>query len=963
MSTSAAVSFVKTPDGVASISVLPETADQHEDAHSVPERSNEAQSNSSKKSLTGYLVKQSAKGPIKWWHNQWFVFDDRRCMLIYYRSPKDFAPLGSIDIAKASFSFDVENVDKGQFNIRVDGRVFMLQAQSKKAMMFWLSELQERRRQFSQRQLHMPKKKLSAASKHLQPRGGLAGSAEELESPLTSIPTSDSVSSTSGLFDLSLSSLKNISFLHRSGSTAGQKASRAVLTARANVAQMKAKEQKQSEANSPASAPLIDFTDGDQERVEAHSDGSGGKNDVSLMQKWKGALGWSISLESVKKKMMKRSTTAPTSNSLLDIQPSSSPASCKTSEDEIQTVVALKDDLEATERELSAKSQVICNMQRELRELQLQQSATEQFIAKSCDKDRLQLLVKRDQKIIQLEEAKMTAEEDKLDVEQQLRECGHKLSDAEEQLSMFKEMLEAKDHVVMNLTNQLFELEQKDPDDVTKRSTDSNYGIVTESGYVPLPSDTIQQLQRYKDMCEGYKMQNSFLNSEVLELNQLRADDGERMKELAESVTAAQAELCKVRSENLLLLQPRRGGESGPSQDMISQLLEDAMASDLELSGVDTEQREAADRYGFKHDFHKDDTNAFEIMADRLLQQSHRLQDTDAAHVVRWENYILIHEKKPLEYTAELKNLIRGGIPPEYRTEMWTLCVHSLTQDIKAKKGSGYYQQLVASHSHSATSVFFKQIELDLLRTMPNNKFYDRPDADGVTKLRNVLRAYACHNPAVGYCQGLNRLVAIALLCMDEENAFWCLIAIVEVLMPPDYYTQTLLASQVDQRVLKDVLSEKMPHLHAHFDHYSVDLSLITFNWFLTVFVDNTPIELAMRIWDSFLYEGSKVLFRFALAIFKFHEEPLLAIDNSMTLYNFARVIAHKCHDLKRLSHIAFNDMNPFSMKTVTAKRTTYTATVKAELQELENIRSRCQKRYSFHDNHGSGRAGSDDEG
>ena len=33
------------------------------------------------------------------------------------------------------------------------------------------------------------------------------------------------------------------------------------------------------------------------------------------------------------------------------------------------------------------------------------------------------------------------------------------------------------------------------------------------------------------------------------------------------------------------------GGESGPSQDMISQLLEDAMASDLELSGVDTEQR------------------------------------------------------------------------------------------------------------------------------------------------------------------------------------------------------------------------------------------------------------------------------------------------------------------------------------------------------------------------------------
>ena len=65
------------------------------------------------------------------------------------------------------------------------------------------------------------------------------------------------------------------------------------------------------------------------------------------------------------------------------------------------------------------------------------------------------------------------------------RECGHKLSDAEEQLSMFKEMLEAKDHVVMNLTNQLFELEQKDPDDVTKRLATS-VGIRLISVYMPV---------------------------------------------------------------------------------------------------------------------------------------------------------------------------------------------------------------------------------------------------------------------------------------------------------------------------------------------------------------------------------------------------------------------------------------------------------------------------------------------
>lgn len=61
------------------------------------------------------------------------------------------------------------------------------------------------------------------------------------------------------------------------------------------------------------------------------------------------------------------------------------------------------------------------------------------------------------------------------------------------------------------------------------------------------------------------------------------------------------------------------------------------------------------------------------------------------------------------------------------------------------------------------------------------------------------------------------------------------------------------------QRVLKDLIQEKLPRVASHLEQYSVDLSLFTFNWFLTVFVDNIPIETFLRIWDAFLFEGSKV--------------------------------------------------------------------------------------------------------
>ena len=51
------------------------------------------------------------------------------------------------------------------------------------------------------------------------------------------------------------------------------------------------------------------------------------------------------------------------------------------------------------------------------------------------------------------------------------------------------------------------------------------------------------------------------------------------------------------------------------------------------------------------------------------------------------------------------------------------------------------------------------QIELDVPRTFPDHPLFapDSPEGEvGRGALRRVLRAYAMHDPAVGYCQSLN---------------------------------------------------------------------------------------------------------------------------------------------------------------------------------------------------------------
>ena len=47
--------------------------------------------------------------------------------------------------------------------------------------------------------------------------------------------------------------------------------------------------------------------------------------------------------------------------------------------------------------------------------------------------------------------------------------------------------------------------------------------------------------------------------------------------------------------------------------------------------------------------------------------------------------------------------------------------------------------------------------------------------------------------------QGLNRIAAVALLFLSEEDSFWCLEAIIQHIMPKEYFTNTLASAQADQ--------------------------------------------------------------------------------------------------------------------------------------------------------------------
>jgi len=445
--------------------------------------------------------------------------------------------------------------------------------------------------------------------------------------------------------------------------------------------------------------------------------------------------------------------------------------------------------------------------------------------------------------------------------------------------------------------------------------------------------------------------------------------------------------------------------------DVLEKMIEDAMEEAVVVKGVRAKAGRGGgdgqdifhssvglDRHGLYYDEYgflkgqnatsaKHEEDALLTKAKSFDMYSRDLQDSlgepgdyEVSRRVKWENFMTSQwaisggtgSSNDLVRSPDLKTLVRMGIPSQYRWNVWRSCVvHWLSgkdEDLggdswASKMGSSYYKDLVdACDSKRPTTTLTrdgtltnasilhpieKQIELDLLRTLPNNKHFGAINSDLIQKLRRVLMAFARHNISVGYCQGMNRLAAIPLLILpNEEDAFWCLVAIIDHIMPESYFGSALIAAQADQRVLKDLLAEKCPRLASHLDRLAVDLSLFTFNWFLCLFVDTIPPDVYLKIWDAFLYEGPKVLFRFALAFLKLHEENLLAAPDYMTACAILRGLgddALTC-DWRAVSHVAFVTLNPFPLRNIKNRRKNCIAQVKQELEELETIRQKYRR-------------------
>ncbi|ETI34311.1 hypothetical protein, variant 1 [Phytophthora nicotianae CJ01A1] len=216
-----------------------------------------------------------------------------------------------------------------------------------------------------------------------------------------------------------------------------------------------------------------------------------------------------------------------------------------------------------------------------------------------------------------------------------------------------------------------------------------------------------------------------------------------------------------------------------------------------------------------------------------------------------------------------------GAVPEELHGKLWMLASGA---QLEMRKNKGQYERLLASELESTEAT--RQIDVDLHRTVADED-KELWTEEKSRMMRRVLVAYSIYNPGLGYCQGLNYIVARSLQFLDEEEAFYLLVAIIQ-LVPDDYYT-TMLGLAVDQHVFADLVRIQYPEISEHLSELGgsgMELSLACTEWFLTLFASPCERGVTFQIWDAIFLQGDEVLFRVALALLQQAKAELLACKN-----------------------------------------------------------------------------------
>jgi len=256
-------------------------------------------------------------------------------------------------------------------------------------------------------------------------------------------------------------------------------------------------------------------------------------------------------------------------------------------------------------------------------------------------------------------------------------------------------------------------------------------------------------------------------------------------------------------------------------------------------------------------------------------------------HLVNWQK---VWKKSPTYRTNDddklqkviLCRIERCGIPCMLKGELWPTLV-SIDERT--------FEQLERMYRTfgSKQSDYHDIITADLPRTFPTHPKFNE---NGRRQLYRVLNAYSIYDNEVGYCQGMNFIVATLLVQMPEETAFACFVCFMFRYNLRSLYNDHFEGLTRNLFFIEKLIKSGSDKMRRHLTMCHIEPGMYAHQWLLSWFCCRFPLTFSTRVIDLLALDRNKsntVLVRLTVCLMLAYKHDVLAcdIDKFMSYFRY----------------------------------------------------------------------------
>ena len=293
------------------------------------------------------------------------------------------------------------------------------------------------------------------------------------------------------------------------------------------------------------------------------------------------------------------------------------------------------------------------------------------------------------------------------------------------------------------------------------------------------------------------------------------------------------------------------------------------------------------DEFGFILEGNSSGIDSENEFSDKKVPKSDEKEKTEKlltinARIEKWDYMLNNFNEFKNNRFYKLKSRTRKGIPDSLRGYAW----QKISGVDKFYKKNLYQQLEKEPMDKTIEDIIINDID----RTFPKCQFFKDKYGNGQRKLLKVLSNYSKYNKEVGYIQGMAFICALLLTYMDEEISFFMLHTLIKNYELEGIYLPGFRDLKKKFFVLLNLEKKFLPKCYRVLKKDEVFPGSYASEWFICLFSRNLDFSVLVRIFDTFLLEGFKVIYRFSLAFIKLKEKDLIdsknGIDSTMLVMN-----------------------------------------------------------------------------